>query len=180
MKSSTTYWSRWTHEETDKYTLKISYQNQSTYFPLTIESITYEESDQLTLKSEYDAKILALETENAALKAQILTLKPKYPWQESYPGFTERIEQYGDYDIAYWVCYRYNDTNNYNLDIQLGFPDEKMNAGEYLLIVADTDFNIQYIRHDFSTMMLFFNEHNDNISPREYELTCSEENEYIP
>ena len=54
-----------------------------------------------------DAKISAFEKENAELKVQIRVFQPKYPWQEVYHGFNERVEFVDFMMVKYCIWYDY-------------------------------------------------------------------------
>ena len=114
-------------------------------------------------KSEFDK----LKQENEELKAKIQSLQPKYPWQEFYQGFDERIEFIGYYDVGFEIFYTLNSYENYKaqIDIYLGNEGEVDGNYEYLLLLTSSDFRMHYIRVDLPNNKAYYDEiYKNNIS----------------
>ena len=127
--------------------------------------------DKISMESYYDCvsanaslklfealytKITALENENATLKEQISSLKPKYSWQEFYQGFTERVEFMGNDISKSHFDYNY-DENEHILYTVFPFEEEEDDA-EYLAIFIDLAHNTHYIRFVYKTQMCYLDE----------------------
>ena len=112
-----------------------------------------------------DAKILTLETENAALRAQLTTLTPKYPWQNFYEGFDERVEYYDSvHKFTYNIRGIYESASTI---LQLIINKAALNTDyEYLLILSDDNGQMIFILIDTSTFEAYLNEiNNSEVSP---------------
>ena len=99
-----------------------------------------------------NAKIAALEAENATLKEAINnTLRPKYPWHEvpEYADYTERLEFMSNYNnVMQHIYYTYNSSTS-ELFIYTTNAPQYCSGTEFLCIICTYDrtcfFRINYI-----------------------------------
>ena len=109
--------------------------------------------DKYALKSENEelkAKINALET-------QIASIKPKYPWQEFYTGFDERIEFVGNEFIGAYMFYTYKSTSPVKLTLEFSQMCEIDPTAEYLCILHAPTVT-HFIRVDVKNNTAYINE----------------------
>lgn len=119
----------------------------------TVDEINEVLTNNYVLKSENEelkAKINALET-------QIASLKPKYPWQEYYQGFDERVEFVGNGVIGAYLFYSYYSTNPIRLVVDFSRVRNIDPTAEYLCMLHAPTVT-HYIRINIETNTIYINE----------------------